>query len=200
MTGEPLTPGTVAVPGAVLSFAVRGDLADATPDSPPLILCGSPMDSTGFASLAAGIPAGPDGRVLVLTDPRNTGRSTRDERPFTYDLMAGDVVALLDHLAIKKAAIVGWSDGAILGLLLATESRGSRGRRFPGRTFWLYLLLYAVSRYAIEIYRGDPRGTVGMFSTSQFISVILAPLAVVMLAYLGRRASGPEPQRARKAA
>jgi hypothetical protein len=39
-----------------------------------------------------------------------------------------------------------------------------------------------------------------MFSTSQFISVVLAPLAVVMLAYLWRRASGPEPQRARKAA
>ena len=88
-------------------------------------------------------------------------------------------------------------EAIILALLLATESRG---RRFPGRTFWLYLLLYAVSRYAIEIYRGDPRGTVGMFSTSQFISVVLAPLAVVMLAYLWRRASGPEPQRARKAA
>ena len=89
------------------------------------------------------------------------------------------------------------AEAIILALLLATESRG---RRFPGRTFWLYLLLYALSRYAIEIYRGDPRGTVGMFSTSQFISVVLAPLAVVMLAYLWRRASGPEPQRARKAA
>ena len=73
------------------------------------------------------------------------------------------------------------AEAIILALLLATESRG---RRFPGRTFWLYLLLYAVSRYAIEIYRGDPRGTVGMFSTSQFISVVLAPLAVVMLVAL----------------
>ena len=57
MTDAPLTPGTVAVPGAVLAFSVRGDLADATPDSPPLVLAGSPMDSTGFVSLAAGIPA-----------------------------------------------------------------------------------------------------------------------------------------------
>ena len=32
---------------------------------------------------------------------------------------------------------------------------------FAGRTFWLYMLLYAVSRYVIEIFRGDPRGMVG---------------------------------------
>ena len=45
----------------------------------------------------------------------------------------------------------------ILIVLLATERRG---RPFPGRTFWLYMILYAVSRYIIEIYRGDPRGSV----------------------------------------
>lgn len=71
---------------------------------------------------------------------------------------------------------------AILVVLLATEQRG---RRFAGRTFWTYMFLYAVSRYVIEIYRGDPRGVVfGMMSTSQFISAILAPLAVAVLAWL----------------
>jgi phosphatidylglycerol:prolipoprotein diacylglycerol transferase len=89
------------------------------------------------------------------------------------------------------------AEAVILALLLATESRG---RRFPGRTFWLYMLLYAASRYVIEIYRGDPRGVVGIFSTSQFISLVLAPLAVIMLVYLGRRTAEPEPKRARKAA
>jgi phosphatidylglycerol:prolipoprotein diacylglycerol transferase len=72
----------------------------------------------------------------------------------------------------------------ILAVLLATERRG---RRFSGRTFWLYMLLYAISRYVIEMFRGDPRGTVfGIFSTSQFISVLLAPLSVIMLVYLSR--------------
>jgi pimeloyl-ACP methyl ester carboxylesterase len=33
--------------------------------------------------------------------------------------MASDVIALMDHLKIQKAAIVGWSDGAILGLDIA---------------------------------------------------------------------------------
>ena len=43
----------------------------------------------------------------------------------------------------------------ILGLLLATERRG---RPFPGRTFWGYMLLYGISRFIIEFYRGDARG------------------------------------------
>jgi phosphatidylglycerol:prolipoprotein diacylglycerol transferase len=90
------------------------------------------------------------------------------------------------------------AEGIILAFLLATEARG---RRFPGRTFWLYLLLYAISRYVIEIFRGDPRGgPIGIFSPAQFISVILAPLSVFMLFYLSRRAQAPEPKRARKAA
>ncbi len=84
----------------------------------------------------------------------------------------------------------------ILIVLLLTERKG---RPFAGRTFWLYMLLYAVSRFIIEFYRGDERGTVGMFSTSQFISLLLAPLAIVMLVYLSRRTT-PEPKRARKAA
>ena len=45
----------------------------------------------------------------------------------------------------------------ILVVLLATERRG---RPFPGRTFWLYMFLYAISRYIIEFYRGDPRGAI----------------------------------------
>ena len=74
----------------------------------------------------------------------------------------------------------------ILVFLLATERRG---RPFPGRTFWAYMLLYAVSRFAIEFFRGDPRGVVlDVLSTSQFISVLLVPLSVAMLLYLGRRA------------
>jgi pimeloyl-ACP methyl ester carboxylesterase len=52
-------------------------------------------------------------------DSRGHGRSSRDARPFGYDLMASDVIGLLDHLHIKRAAVVGWSDGAILGLDIA---------------------------------------------------------------------------------
>jgi phosphatidylglycerol:prolipoprotein diacylglycerol transferase len=73
---------------------------------------------------------------------------------------------------------------AILAFLLWLERRP---RQFPGRTFWSYILLYGVSRYAIEFFRGDPRGAVWIFSTSQFISVLLVPASVLMLARLAGR-------------
>jgi pimeloyl-ACP methyl ester carboxylesterase len=56
---------------------------------------------------------------VIVMDSRGHGRSTRNSEPFGYDLMASDVIGLLDFLKIPKAAIVGWSDGAILGLDIA---------------------------------------------------------------------------------
>lgn len=82
---------------------------------------------------------------------------------------------------------------AILAVLLTTERRG---RWFPGRTFWLYMLLYAVTRCIIEIYRGDPRGIVFGVSTSQFISLVLAPLSIAMLLWLSR--TTPEAPQAKR--
>lgn len=59
-------------------------------------------------------------RVIVL-DSRGHGRSSRDAQPYGYDLMASDVIGLMDYLKIGKAAIVGWSDGAIIGLDIAMK-------------------------------------------------------------------------------
>jgi phosphatidylglycerol---prolipoprotein diacylglyceryl transferase len=83
----------------------------------------------------------------------------------------------------------------ILGILLALERRG---RTYPGRTFWTYLLLYGISRFVIEFYRGDPRGMVGTFSTSQFVSILIVPLAIIMLLWLAR-GTGPEAVAAQRA-
>jgi pimeloyl-ACP methyl ester carboxylesterase len=59
-------------------------------------------------------------RVIVM-DSRGHGRSTRNAEPYGYDLMASDVIGLMDFLKISKAALVGWSDGAILGLDIAMK-------------------------------------------------------------------------------
>ncbi|PDT14349.1 alpha/beta hydrolase [Rhizobium sp. J15] len=59
------------------------------------------------------------GRRVVLIDSRGHGRSTRDSRPYTYELMAADVLAVMDELRLEKAAVVGWSDGACIALVLA---------------------------------------------------------------------------------
>ena len=62
------------------------------------------------------------GHRAVLIDSRGHGRSTRDLRPFTYELMASDVLAAMDALRLENAAVVGWSDGACTGLALAGQA------------------------------------------------------------------------------
>ena len=56
---------------------------------------------------------------VIVVDSRGHGRSTRDDKPYSYGLMASDVLALLDFLKIKRTALVGWSDGGIIGLDIA---------------------------------------------------------------------------------
>lgn len=58
----------------------------------------------------------------ILIDTRGHGRSTRDARPFTYELLASDVLAVMDELELGKAALVGWSDGACIALILARQA------------------------------------------------------------------------------
>jgi pimeloyl-ACP methyl ester carboxylesterase len=62
------------------------------------------------------------GYRAVVIDSRGHGRSTRDARPFTYELMASDVLAVMDVLHLEKAALVGWSDGACTALILASKA------------------------------------------------------------------------------
>jgi pimeloyl-ACP methyl ester carboxylesterase len=59
------------------------------------------------------------GYRAVLIDSRGHGRSTRDERPYSYELMASDVLAVMDALQLSKTTVVGWSDGACTALILA---------------------------------------------------------------------------------
>jgi phosphatidylglycerol:prolipoprotein diacylglycerol transferase len=62
------------------------------------------------------------------------------------------------------------------------------------------MLMYGISRFVIEFYRGDERGMVfDALSTSQFISLVLVPLSLVMLVWLARQPQ-PTQERARKVA
>jgi pimeloyl-ACP methyl ester carboxylesterase len=62
------------------------------------------------------------GHRVILVDSRGHGRSTRDQRPYKYELMASDVLAVMDALRMEKAAFTGWSDGACIALILAMKA------------------------------------------------------------------------------
>ena len=65
------------------------------------------------------IPAFANDFEVIAVDSRGHGRSTRSSQPYSYGVMASDVLALMDYLNVPKASIVGWSDGAIIGLDIA---------------------------------------------------------------------------------
>lgn len=68
---------------------------------------------------------------LIIHDPRGCGRSVVDQEVYTIDQMANDVVALLDHLGIRSAHVLGHSMGGRIGLSMALN--------FPGRVKSLIL-------------------------------------------------------------
>jgi phosphatidylglycerol:prolipoprotein diacylglycerol transferase len=59
-------------------------------------------------------------------------------------------------------------------------------KTFDGQLFWLFLFLYSVTRFFIEMLRDDPRGFLfrGLLSTSQGVGIFLAILSIFVLFYL----------------
>jgi pimeloyl-ACP methyl ester carboxylesterase len=113
--------GKVDANGISIHYAVYGA------GSPVILLHGGLANADYWGHQIEALKA--HHRVIVM-DSRGHGRTTRDARPYGYDLMADDVVALMDALKIPKADIVGWSDGAILGLDLAIRHKDRVGKIF----------------------------------------------------------------------
>ncbi|HEY7246721.1 MAG TPA: alpha/beta hydrolase [Xanthobacteraceae bacterium] len=90
--------------------------ADFGRGTPVILLHGGLANADYWGEL---VPALTSHYRVVVMDSRGHGRSSRDARPYGYDLMASDVLALMDFLKMDKAALVGWSDGAIIGLDIA---------------------------------------------------------------------------------
>ena len=72
---------------------------------------------------------------------------------------------------------------AIAGILFAA----ARKNRKDGRVGSMYLILYGTGRFLVEFLRNDPRGSVGVLSTSQFISLFMVAGGILLYVVLGKR-------------
>ena len=62
------------------------------------------------------------GRAVIAVDSRAQGASTRGAAtPLTYELMAADAIEACARLGVPQVHVLGFSDGGILGLLLARD-------------------------------------------------------------------------------
>ena len=119
----PEASGRVEVNGARIFYALYGSANEEA----VLLLHGGLGAGEDFGGQ---IPALANEYKVVAIDSRGHGRSTDDEQPYGYHLMASDVMGVMDHLGIAEAAVVGWSDGGNIGLDLAIHHPGRLTRLF----------------------------------------------------------------------
>ncbi len=108
---------TLDLPGATLTYDVR-EAASESPE-PVLLMIGSPMDASGFTTLAGHFPD----RTVVTYDPRGVGRSSRADgvTGATPDEHAEDLHRLISELAAGPVDIFASSGGAVNALALVTR-------------------------------------------------------------------------------
>lgn len=102
--------GRVPINGVQIWYAEFGS-------GPPVILLHGGMANSDYWG-AQVVALSRNHRVIVI-DSRGHGRSTRDARPYSYELMTDDVIGVMDALHVRRAAVVGWSDGGNIGLIMA---------------------------------------------------------------------------------
>jgi pimeloyl-ACP methyl ester carboxylesterase len=85
---------------------------------PLLLLHGGFSTIDTFAGLTPLLAAG---NRVYLPERRAHGRTPDIPGPITYGAMAEDTIAFLEAVGLDRVDVVGWSDGALVGLLLAMQ-------------------------------------------------------------------------------
>ena len=83
-----------------------------------VLLHGGLSSSEDFAPVRASLE---QSFTVLLYDRAGHGRSTDGGEPFHYATMAEEAMAVLDALAISRVAVLGWSDGGVIGYHLASR-------------------------------------------------------------------------------
>ncbi|MBV1866645.1 MAG: alpha/beta hydrolase [Marinosulfonomonas sp.] len=93
---------------------------------PPLVLISGLAGLSGFWSPL--LPELSKNHRVIVHDHRGTGKSSRRLMQFSVEQMAGDVLALMDELGVKKADIVGHSTGGAIAQVMAIEDPARVGK------------------------------------------------------------------------
>lgn len=121
----PARQGMVAVDGGRIWY---GEYGISNRSVPVLLLHGGLANSDYYGRLIPALTA--NGYHVIAMDSRGHGRSSVSTKPYSYGLMARDVVTLLDRLRVRQVDLVGWSDGGIIGLELGLTAPGRVRRLF----------------------------------------------------------------------
>lgn len=115
-TGAAVETGYAPANGLRMYYGLHGEDRGGPP---VLLLHGAFMTARDLGPLLPGLAAG---RRVIVPELQGHGR-TADlvERPMTYEGMADDCAALLDHLGVGQADVVGYSLGGATAIQLAVR-------------------------------------------------------------------------------
>ena len=103
---------------------------------------------------------------------------------FTHSQMAPNGVSLIPTQLISSAA-----DFIFAAVLMFYASKSPK----KGRVASMYMVLYGIGRFSIEFLRNDYRGSVGILSTSQFISIAVVAIGLIIYVMVPKlQSSEPE--------
>jgi pimeloyl-ACP methyl ester carboxylesterase len=77
--------------------------------------------STINGTFSQQLPVLAAGHRVIAPEQMGHGHTHDADRPFRYQDLAEDTAALLQKLQVGQADVVGWSDGGIIGLVLAAH-------------------------------------------------------------------------------
>jgi phosphatidylglycerol:prolipoprotein diacylglycerol transferase len=105
---------------------------------------------------------------------------------FTSDL-AHSITGVPLHLRLHPTQLY---ESALVLLSIPFLMWLRKGKTFQGEVMLAYVLYYAVARFVLEFFRGDPRGYYfNLFSTSQLISLLIVPLVTIFMVRLRKQAA-----------
>ncbi len=107
--------GYAAVNGISMYYAIYGG----NKGTPILLIHGGLAHADLWAAQVADLARD---YTVIVADTRGHGRSTNDGSAYTYELLADDYLALLDHLKVSEVHLVGWSDGANIGYKISATA------------------------------------------------------------------------------
>ncbi len=159
-SATPVARDYAPVNGLRVYYEVHGPEGDA-----PLVLLhgGDPAIETSWEKI---LPALARTRRVIAFDQQGHGRTADVDRPFTFDGSADDTAALLAHLKIARADIMGFSNGATIALQVAIRhpalvrrlvvASGMTKREGMRSEFWQFMRnskLEEMPPHLVEVYR-----------------------------------------------
>lgn len=129
--------GIMTVAGEPLNVLVEGDATK------PALVVSNPL-ATNLSLWNRQMPALLEHFRVVRTDSRGHGESVADDRPYSIEGFARDVLGILDALGIERTHWLGLSKGGMIGLWILTHAPGRISRavlantaaHMPGPDLW----------------------------------------------------------------